>query len=118
MAESVIFSFVRLIGRRCISTSFFTNFIFSFEGRRKFAKILGTILAPTTSWPWNVHPCPSSNLLVAGLPISCKSAAHLSQRSSDFRAILSTTRSEERRVGREGRALWEDEHVEHNECDG
>ena len=50
-AESVIFSLVNEIGRRCNSTIFRTNFIFSFRGSLSWVNILGTILPPTTSCP-------------------------------------------------------------------
>ena len=46
-----LFSFVRLIGLKCSSTIFFTNFIFSFCGNFNCVNIFGTILPPTTSWP-------------------------------------------------------------------
>ena len=51
IAESVISSLARLIGRRCNSTIFFTNLIFSFIGSFSFVKIFGTILPPRTSCP-------------------------------------------------------------------
>ena len=51
MAESVIFSLVRLIGRKCNSTNFFTNRIFSFCGNFSLANIFGTILPPAASCP-------------------------------------------------------------------
>ncbi len=42
---------------------------------------LATSLAPTTSWWWKLTPPPGSNRRVAGLPMSCSSAASRSTRS-------------------------------------
>ncbi len=42
---------------------------------------LATSLAPTTSWWWKLTPPPGSNRRVAGLPMSCSSAARRSTRS-------------------------------------
>ena len=41
-----------------------TRGIFSLE------KIFGTILLPTTSWPWKVQPTEGSKRLLTGFPIS------------------------------------------------
>ena len=49
----------------------------SFSGRRILAKMRGTIFSPTKLWLWKVQPCLSSQCLVAGLPMSWKSAAAL-----------------------------------------
>ena len=90
-AESVTTSWTRAIGRKCKPTRFWTYFNFSFKGNRKFLNISSTILAPVTSCPWNDHPFILLKCLVAGLPISCKSAAHLNHKSFDKMLIWSTT---------------------------
>ena len=90
-AESVTVSSTRAIGLKCSATSFCTYFIFSFSGIFSCLKMAGTILEPMNSCPWKVHPVPGSYFFVAGLPISCRRAAHLSQRLSDLLATLSRT---------------------------
>ena len=50
-------------------------------GIRSARSRLRTSFAPTTSWWWKLTPPPSSNRRVAGLPMSCSSAASRSVRS-------------------------------------
>src|SRR5660397_184819 len=49
--------------------------------KRSALSRLAAILAPTSSWWWNDTVPPGSNLRVAGLPMSCSSAANRSTRS-------------------------------------
>ena len=91
IAESVMSSLERPMGRRCSSTSFFTYFILSPKGSLSAVNILGTIRPPTTSCPWKVQPWPSSNFFVAGFAMSCRMAAQRNHKSLDFFATLSNT---------------------------
>ena len=84
-------SLVSAIGLRWRSTSFWTYFILESRGSFSLLKILGTIRAPLSSWPWKVQPCLGWNLLVGGFAMSWRIADHLSQRLSDFSHTFSNT---------------------------